>query len=232
MIRKLVVIAAAIAMPVSLMAVVAGAGGGVAAAGGSPNGPITCTVSATVNFAKPGISNAGSVSTKSSSTTEAKDDVLGGSGCTGTGSTLKIKSASTLCTGAGMPSSNPACFTGSKAEYGYDSWNNYETGGASSLSSLKVLKFTINDIKYQIDDLSGTAVGCADSEVGFSLTGTVKAPKADKGQSADLTACLGSVTGTGLTETSNFAGDIGGPGTVETAQVNPATSTIAIDGGS
>lgn len=231
MIRKLAVIAAAVAMPASLVAVVAGVGGGVAAAS-SPNGPVTCTVSATVDFAKPGISNAGSVSTKSSSTTEAKDEVLGGSGCTGTGTTLKIKSASILCTGTGMPSSNPACFTGSKKEYGYDSWNNYETSGASSLSSLKLLKFTINGIKYEIDDLSGTAVGCADSEVGFSLTGTVKSPKADKGQSADLTACLGSVTGTGLTETTNFAGDIGGPGTLATAQVDPATSTIAIDGGS
>jgi hypothetical protein len=234
----MVVIAAAIAMQMGIVAVVAGVGGGVSAAKGSPNPPITCTVSATVAFAAPGISNAGSVSTKDSSTTTTttttttSDETLGGSGCTGSGTNLKIKSASTLCTGSGEPSSNSACFTGKKKEYGYNSWNNYENTGVSSLSSLKDLKFTINSIKYEIKDLSGSAIGCAGGEVGFGISGTVSAPSADKGQSAVLNACLGSVNGTGLSDYSNFAGNIGGAGTVATAQVNPGTSTIAIDGGS
>jgi hypothetical protein len=232
----MVVIAAAIAMPMSVVAVVAGAGGGVAAAAKSPNPPITCTVGATVTFAAPGISNPGSVSTKDSSDTATSGETLGTKGsdgtCSGSGTNLKIKSASTLCTGAGEPSSNSACFTGKKKEYGYNSWNNYENTGVSSLSSLKDLKFTINSIKYEVKDLSGAAIGCAGGEVGFGITGTVSGPSADKGQSAVLDACLGAVTGTGLNSYTNFAGDIGGPGTVATAQVDPGTSTIAIDGGS
>ena len=228
MIRKLVVIAAAVALPVSTAVVFAGVGGGIAAAKGSPNPPVTCTVSATVTFAPPGISKAGSVSTKKSTDTDTSGEVLGGSGCTGSGANLKIASASTLCTGTGEPSSNPACFTGKKKEYGYNSWSNYVSGGASSLSALKDLKFTINSLNYEVVDLTGTAVGCADSEVGFNIVGTVKKPSADKGQQASLTACLGTVTGTDLSGPT-FADNIdSSTSTVATAQIDPATSSLAI----
>jgi len=56
----------------------------------------------------------------------------------------------------------------------------------------------------------------------------VAAPKADKGQSAVLDACLGAVTGTGLNTPATFSNNVGGPGTVATATLDPATSTVAI----
>ena len=78
MLRKMIVVAAAAAIPLTLVTVVAGAGGGIAAAKGGPNGPVTCTIGATVNFAKPGISNNGSESTKTTSKTSTANEVLGG----------------------------------------------------------------------------------------------------------------------------------------------------------
>jgi hypothetical protein len=117
--------------------------------------------------------------------------------------------------------------------YGYGSWANFEASGTSSIQkALKTISFTINGIAYTSKTSSAADIGCAGGEVGFSVTGAISAPKQDKGQSSVLDACLGAVTGTGLNSPHTFAANIGGPGTVATATLDPATSTVAIDGGS
>jgi hypothetical protein len=65
MIRKMLVIAAAIAMPTAAVAgVTAVTGAGTASAKALPPVPITCGLSGTVTFSKPGLSYAGSITNK------------------------------------------------------------------------------------------------------------------------------------------------------------------------
>lgn len=210
--------------------------GSIAGAKGSkppPNPPVQCTVSATVTFAAPGISTPGSISTSKDSTTSTSDETFGPdpSGCTGTGPALSIVAKSTKCskTTPGQPSSNSACEPGN---YGYDSWTNYANSGASTLQkAVKKLSFTINGIAYSSKTTSAAAYSCSGGEVGFKVTGTVSAPKADKGQSAVLIACLGATTGTGTSSNcqASFVNCVYGPGYVATAKIDPTTSSIAID---
>ncbi len=115
--------------------------------------------------------------------------------------------------------------------YGYGSWSNFAASGASTIQkSLKKLSFTINSIAYTSKTTSASEVvgGACGSEVGFQLTGSISGPKQDKGQSATLLACLGTVTGSKLNSPPTFANNIGGPGTVATAQIDPATSHLHI----
>jgi hypothetical protein len=237
MIRKLLVIAAAIAMPVSAVAAI-GVTSGVAAAKGavSPDPGVTCTASATVTFASPGLSQAGATTTAKTTATTTTPTAFGGSKCTGGSSTgYTITSKATKCAKKGtQPASNPACAPGF---YGYDSWANFTSGGTTSIQkALKKLSFTVNGIAYQTKTSGSSEVvgGVCGSEVGFQINGAVTAPKQDKGQTAVLTACLGDITGTGLApgETTFFDAASTQVGTVETAAIDPADSTLVIAGGS
>ncbi len=228
MIRKMFVVAAAIAMPVSVIAVSGVAGtGGIA---GAADPAVTCSVSSTVNFAAPGISKPGSISLSKTSTTTTSATTFGG-GCTGGGAGNVITSKSVKCDKhtAGLPSTNTACQPGN---YGYGSWSNFTSAGTSSIQkALKSLNFTINGIAYQTKTTSATEVinGVCGSEVGFQIVGTVKAPKADKGQTSTLTACLGAITGSGLKPGDDFFhAAIDQIGTVATAQIDPAVSTVHV----
>jgi hypothetical protein len=96
----------------------------------------------------------------------------------------------------------------------------FASTGASSLGkALKTIDVTVTDsalsdspITYEIKTSSTQEVigGCggssgSSSEVGFLASGTIGAPKADKGQPASLTACLGTVTsGTGGAQGQSF----------------------------
>ncbi len=236
MIRKILVIAAAVAMPVSVIGAIAGTSGVAGAKPGPPDPGVTCTIGATVTFASPGISTNGQVGVgvKTSSTT-VSDETLGGAGCTGSSSIAPIVAKTVKCVKnePGQPSTNPGC-DGVKGTDGWDSWGDFEATGTSSvLKDVKKLDFTINSIAYETKNTSATDVSCADSEVGFQINGTVSSPKNDKGQTDVLTACLGTVTGTNLagpTFTDNlFAPE---PTTVATAQIDPSTSSVVIGGGS
>jgi hypothetical protein len=232
MIRRICAVAAAIALPMSALAVIGLTGGVAAAKTGPPDPPVTCSISATVTFAPPGISTNGQVGTgvKTTSTT-VSSETLGGGGCTGSSTINPIVSKTTKCVKGqpGMPTSNPGC-NGVKGTEGWDSWGDFAaTGTASVLKSTKKLNFTINGIPYAVKNTAASAVSCAGGEVGFQITGTVKAPKNDKGQTDTLTACLGAVTGTDLVgpdfQNNLFAPE---PTTVATAQIDPATSSVAI----
>jgi len=232
MIRKMLVVAAVIAMPMSAAAVIGVTGGVAGAVAGPPDPPVTCTISSTVTFAAPGISLNGQVGTGVKTTqTTVSSETLGGVGCVGSSSINPIVAKTVKCVKnqPGQPSTNPAC-NGVSGTEGWDSWGDFAaTGTATILKSTKKLNFTINGIPYQTKNTSATSVSCAGGEVGFQISGTIKAPKNDKGQTDVLTACLGTVTGTSLLGP-NFQDNLFAPAptTVASAQIDPATSTVAI----
>jgi hypothetical protein len=245
--RKILFGAAALALPASALATIAF--GSDAYAGKPPPPPpltATCTVAAAVvTFASPGLSTPGAESTTAKTTTT---NVSGGnisctgtnggtgSGSIGTGGALSISTKSVKCTGAGAPSTNPACTA--KGEYGYGSWGNFASNGVASLEkSLKKLPITIGatTLSTKLTSASETVGGqCTNgahggTEAGFTINYTVKGPKADKGQTAVVVACLGSVTGSGETNPNSFFQDASsGAGTVFTATVDTHVSSVTV----
>ncbi len=209
MIRKLLLVVAVIAMPASA--------GTVALLGTAPPAgavaTITCTVTATVEFAPPGLSKAGSTTTATTKSTKVAGSALAGSSCDGThAGTLAsetIKTATVVCTGTGTPTSNPACVAG---ERGYDSWSNYTTGFTSSVrSSLSNVSFTVSGTTYiahttAASVLGPTSTGCGTGttglgkEVGVKITGKITSPATSPydGAASTLKVCLGKVSGTHL----------------------------------
>jgi hypothetical protein len=172
-IRRMLAIAAAIALPVSVVSVI-GVAGGVAGAKTPPpaDPPVTCTISATVTFAAPGISVNGQVGTGVKTTqTSVSSETLGGHGCVGSSSIAPISAKTVKCVKnePGQPSTNPGC-AGVKKTVGWDSWGDFESTGTSSiLKSTKKLAFTINGIPYLTKNTSASAVGCSGGEVGFQI---------------------------------------------------------------
>jgi len=209
MIRKLLLVAAAIVMPASA--------GTVALLGTAPPAgavaTMTCTVTATVEFAHPGLSKAGSTTTATTKSTTTAGSALAGSSCgsthSGTLPNETIKTATVVCTGTGTPTSNPACVSG---ERGYDSWSNYTTGWTSSVrSSLPNVSFTVSGTTYTahntaVSALGPTSTGCGTGttglgkEVGVQVTGKIAAPTTSPyyGAASTLKVCLGKVSGTHL----------------------------------
>ncbi len=240
MIRKMALIAAAVAMPASVGAIAAT--GGVASATGTPVN-VTCNLTSKVTFATPGLSKSGSVTTAKTSSTTTSAGTLGGGGTCGSGGTepgLTIKSNTVKCTGTGKPSSVPAC---KKGKYGYDSFAQYEGTGVSSLkAALATVSFTINGVTYKstttaaVADLACTTSATYGGEIGFKITGALTLPSADAGQVTTLTACLGAVTGSALQTATgatapSFARSLlhGTASTViKTATVDPASSSVNI----
>jgi hypothetical protein len=230
LIRKSLVVAAAIAMPLSVTAVT---GGTSAAATGPADPPVTCSVGSTLTFAPPGISKAGSVTAAKKSFSTISAATLGG--CSGSGPAMTIQFPNLHCVGPGQPPSNPACQTVYSGTLdGYDSWANFESSRMTTAvqKSLKSLSFTINGISYVTKGTVASQILagglCGGSEVGFHVVGIVKSPKPDKGQTMTLNLCLGTITGNGLTS-STFSGAASDQnGTVATTAVDPATSTVHV----
>jgi len=249
MIRKLLLVAAAIAMPASA--------GAVALVGtASPAGavtPITCTVTAVVHFAAPGLTFNGSTTTATTSNTTTSGGVLGGTSCgsthAGTLSNQTIKTAAIKCTGAGMPSSNPACKAPPPQLYGYDSWKNYASSGVSSiLASLPNISFKVGTTTYTAHntaaaELLPNAAGCGTGttglgkEVGFKITGKITTAGPYLNAVSTLKACLGKVTGLHLVAAHapatvptffyqiNGATNLGN--TTQTSTIDPAHSSLS-----
>ncbi len=242
MIRKLLLVAAAIAMPASA--------GAVALVGtASPAGavtPVTCSVTGIVHFAAPGLTKAGSVTTATTESTTTTGGVLAGAGCgtthAGTLPNQNIKSATTPCTGTGLPVSNPACVSGKK---GYDSWANYVSGGTSSiLTSLPNVSFKVGATTYTAHNTAAAALlpnaaGCGTGttapngkEVGFKITGKITTAGAYLNAVSTLKVCLGKVTGTGLITTApatvpTFFANLGKTGNkVVTSTIDAAHSSL------
>ncbi len=230
--RKILMGILAIALPIGTVAAVQSA----AFAGGPkppPNGAQNCTVSGNVVFQAPGLSKAGDISATAKTSTTTATSSFGG-GCTGSTGTLNITSKNTKCKGPNDPSGT-SCEA--KKTYSYDTEGGFASTGTSSiLKSLKKLNFTLNGVAYQTKSTGASSISCTDSvsppggvatEVGFEITGSVKGPKNDKGESVTLKACLGTDTGPGTS--GSFLEDLGsGIGTIATAAIDGNSSTVAI----
>jgi hypothetical protein len=218
MLRKMLLIATAVAIPLSATAVTAVVQSGTA--GATPLA-ITCKVtSGTVDFAPPGLSQNGSfesASTSTTNTTTVKYSCSPPAGGIGKTNPLAITTANTQCTGTNMPVNG--CTSG---QYSYDSVSGFASSASTLWQDVGTLKIKIGVTSYtETLTSSSVALTCASGEAGFNLKGKLTAPAAHAGEPMKLTACLGSDTGPGTTGV--FANDLGAPG------VTIATAALAAD---
>jgi hypothetical protein len=255
MIRKLLMVAAAAAVPMG--AIAAGAvGAGVAGAKTViPLTPASCAISGTVTFAAPGISLPGlPTSNKTSST----GTTLSFSGCSPAGASitgggaLSITTKNSKCTGTNAPI--PGCAKGKDI---YDSG-----GGLGSASTFKSLDKAVKGLPIGLTETSGSVVikskaltpsevigsgtspgpcvnpgggsAAADDEVGFSIPTTVKtSPKSTGVTAGTILVCLGADSGvsggTPSKYNGNFYNDLLTAGaTIASVAIDPVTSSISL----
>ena len=190
-----------------------------------------CTLSGTVVFAPPGLSAAGTTTSnkalKKTATTTSGTNF--GGGCTGSIPPVRIVSKSTKCKG---PNNPPGTGCQVKKTWWYDGESNFASQSTlrTITKAVKKISFTLDGILYQTKTASASEIACGNGDVGFKISGSVKKPKNDKGQSSVVDVCLGSDTGPGTTG-SFFADLVSGTGTIATAQIDPSaggsTATIS-----
>ena len=202
MMRKLLLVAAAIAMPASASAV-------TLVATASPAGALmtNCHVSGIITFAPAGLSHNGYVTTATTSTTHVSTQTYtpGTTACTGTGPALSINSSNTKCSATGATTTIPACI-GHLTYYGYGSFKAYQATAASGLLTVtRALHFTINGTTYTSRTCAAT--GCVaihtcptsptyGMESGYEIKGTITTPPTSAATVAIV--CIGAITGTSL----------------------------------
>jgi hypothetical protein len=238
MIRKMLVVAAAVAMPASALAVGA-IGGGVASATATPPTPIVCAASGTVTFAGPnGLTHDGTVTTAKTSTTNTSTTSFDGPSCGTGGSTpgKAITSKNSKCSGTntGTPATVvvPGCV---KKSYYYGTAASFVGTGAANLKkALKSVTLTVNGITFAGKTSTTSSIapgGACGSEAGFLVSGKVKAT-GQAYKTFQLRACLGADTGPNTTGDffTDFATELGGNTTIgiQTAAIDHATSQLTI----
>lgn len=210
-----------------------------------------CSLGGTVTFAKPGLSNGGSLT---SATTEKSAAAVTptGTNCAGVAIKASIPSSTTACPQTGgtpNPGDPGACFTQSKGVYEigskpnyYDTAGSYATSGTSDLAAAleaKPLKTTDNGLKVTL--LYGTASqvapggSCGASAAGFALAGNAEVGTAIVG-TYTANVCITGDSGTDTT--GNFVTDLlvaaGGSDpalTIATGTVgSPSNLTITLNG--
>jgi hypothetical protein len=232
MIRKMITIAAAIAIPVSaITALGAAVGTGVASARALPPTSITCAESGTVLLPKPGLSNGGTLTSKASETT--KVSLTGsGTGCSTKAVKPKIVTATTPCPQTGgvpNPGDPAACEAStSKTSHGvttvtyaiardpnyYDDAGGYAAAASSGVGSTLPLETEDNGTKVWLEFGSSSSSSTCGSNEGFTLSGNV--------DNSTQTAAIGTYTDNicvtsdaGPNTTGNFGvdliDDVGGP---------------------
>jgi hypothetical protein len=177
MIRKILVVAAAIAIPVTtITAIGAVVGTGVAGARAQPPTPITCVQTGTVTFAKPGLSYDASLSKKSTAETQSTTSGTG-TGCSTKANKLKIISDTTPCSQM-SPTPPTVCSTGDVAKdpnY-YDAATQYASG--STLTDLENalangIATEDNGTKVTLEYGSAAVSSTCTASLGFTLSGNV-----------------------------------------------------------
>ncbi len=240
MIRKLLMVAAATAMPVGMVAVgVVGDGTAGAKPPPPPSPPITCAISSTITFAPPGISTNGAVAPAGYKFSFVNTSLVHFTGCTvvngsttGAAGPLSIRSKNTKCAKTPPNTPVPGCAKG--LTY-YDTAGQFAGEGPASIQkALKKLSLVVDGIGFAAKTSSAAIVlpgSSCGTEGGFLLTGSVKA-KPYLYHTDSLLACLGSDTGTNTT--GNAVADITAAAlgntsiVVATADIDPATSTLHI----
>ncbi len=223
MIKKMLMVAAAIAMPVTAVAGVA-VTSGVAGAKAPVVTPTTCAITGSVTFPAPGLSKIGSVEASSKSSTASTTTASGG--CTGTNTETIVSKSTVKC--KTQPTTAPCTST---SGYVYDT----ESGFATSVPALaKAVKkgLVVTDAGVSLTLVPTPSTGVSEilpgstcgSNVGFLLSGTVK--KATNTFTA--TVCLTTDTGTGTS--GSFITDLAtGAGTIASAAIGGPDSTIVIN---
>jgi len=223
MIRKLLVVAAAVAMPASALAAVTAVGSsGIAGAAVKTYTTMSCAITGSVTFAKPGLSYDGSLS--AASVSKAKSSATAtGAACgkvsatdpTGTVNTTKntITSPSTDCNVPPTPPATnpPVCAHETVTKhYAYDTASSLASAGVSSIvTSLGPTGIKLIDNKNAVvGDVteSGTSSVLPDTScganVGFELQGNTNIT----GLTYDLLLCIVGDTGTTGPDTSGTTG--------------------------
>jgi hypothetical protein len=219
MIRKMITIAAAIAIPVSAVtALGAVVGSGVASAKAMPPTSITCAETGSAVLSKPGLTHSGSLTNKA--TEETKATIGGtGTGCDAKASKLKIITTTTACAGAMSPA--PICSTATAKQLAKDPRFYDDAGGyassAGDIGASLPLETTDNGTKVWLEFGTSTSEapgGTCGSNTGFNLTGNVD----NVTQTAAIgtyveNVCVTSDTGTGTTGDFylDLLYDVGGP---------------------
>jgi hypothetical protein len=238
MIRKILVVTAALAMPVAALSatVTTVASSGVAGATTPPPVTTSCTVAGGVTFATPGLSAGGTLTSKSTVDTAATT-TASGTGCTNAPSNLKIVSTTTPCpqTGGVPNSGDPSACLASTTKNGvvtyaiakdpnyYDTTGSYAGSGLTDLEAAlaaKPIKATVDSIAADLAFGSATEVfptadggtgQCGTTDVGFDVLGNVQVKGADVATYEEL-ACLSDDSGPGTT--GNFLDDLLGSSAV------------------
>jgi hypothetical protein len=232
MIRKLMMVAAAAAVPLGAIAVGAVGGGVAGAAVPIPVTPVTCGESGTINFQAPGISLAGTATTSHTTTTTTSTSFVNctGGAVTGGGS-LVILTKNTKCTASTSPP--PGCMKGLFV-------GNSGGGLASPATDKSIMKavkklplgMTQNSVPFAIKNkplsvaevVGGACTNGATQEVGFSITGAIKMKPKETGiTTGTLTVCIGQDNLGG-----NFFTDLTAGHSISSAQIDPVTSTISL----
>ena len=217
MIRKLLVIAAAVAMPVTALAAVTV----TAAPAGAVNKTYTtmsCSVTGSLTFAKPGLSYNGSIG--GANTSHAKSAAIAtGAGCgkitltdpTGTVNTTKntITSASTNCHTAPPPLPGACTLETATKFYAYDTASSFGSFTSAIVSSLGPTGINLvdnnNPVKGQVT-LGGTTsfygLSCGPGNFGILLSGLTDIG----GLTYSLSLCIVADTGTSGPNTSGTTG--------------------------
>ncbi len=238
MIRKLLIAAAAAAMPMGAIAVGAGGGGVAGAATPITATPVTCAMSGSVQFAPPGISLVGLTTTNKTSVTNstvAFPTCTSGSSVSSSG-TLAIITKNSKCL-APFPSGPPGTTQPSNCAKGlkiFDSGSGL--GSPATFKSLekavKKLPLTLTQgghtftIKSKATSAASvTPGGVCGSEAGFAIGTTLKtSPKSTLPTTGHINVCLGTDSN-GV----DFFTDLTKNGaTIASTAIDPATSTIAL----
>jgi hypothetical protein len=176
MIRKLLVIATAVAMPAAAVAgVTAVAGSGIASAKALPPIAVTCTLGGTVTFAKPGLSYNGSITNKTAE--DSATDIAAVSGSNAACSTKAIKNkiatAPTQCWATLPVYVSKTDFTGGTVASGAapECTTNSKGVAAGSGATANGVKEGIKD-QYYYDTASSLATAGV-SEIVASLAGGI-----------------------------------------------------------
>jgi len=239
MIRKMLVIAAAVAMPAAALAAVTTVGASGVAGAVKTYDSQTCAVTGTVTFATPGLSYNGSLGKKSTSTSLSAQTASGtGCGAGVSGSTAlsnKIVSADTDCNVPPVPPATlpPVCASATtKLHYAYDTASSLVTSGVSSIvASLgpKGLKLYDNGNKVTgaVTTPGTNSVlpgGACGSGIGFSLAGNTNVT----GLTYALTLCLVGDTGTNTTNAffTDYLAAAGGDTSITIATATVSASSL------
>ena len=239
MIRKMLVIAAAVAMPAAALAAVTTVGASGVAGAVKTYDSQTCAVTGSVTFAAPGLSYSGSLGKKSTVKSLSSETATGtgcGAGVSGSaGISSKITTAATDCNIPPVPpATNPAiCASATtKLHFAYSNASNLATAGVASIvASLgpKGLKLYDNGNKVtgQVTAPNTTTVvpgGACGSAVGFSVAGNTTVT----GLTYVLTLCLVGDTGTGTSGTflTDYLAAAGGDTSVTVATASVSSSSL------